>query len=123
MIRRPPRSTRTDTLFPYTTLFRSPGPLSAPVSALCVQPSQMGTRYGCGGPSTYSTPTAPTTPCWRDVSWSKRSWQACRTNCRRSEEHTSELQSLMRISYAVCCLNQKLLIHRQFDHTRLLKGT
>src|SRR3546814_9447150 len=80
MIRRPPRSTRTDTLFPYTTLFRS-WPLEASASV------------PAGG------------HCHR----------RCRPECaigrsgrnRRSEEHTSELQSLMRISYAVFCLKKK----------------
>src|SRR3546814_6532702 len=71
MIRRPPRSTRTDTLFPYTTLFRS-------------------MISGCG-------------PCMAE-----RFRRAHRKrNARRSEEHTSELQSLMRISYAVFCLKKK----------------
>src|SRR3546814_1886918 len=72
MIRRPPRSTRTDTLFPYTTLFRSlcrPGRAS---SAAC--------RFRT---------------------------ECARTPDERSEEHTSELQSLMRISYAVFCLKKK----------------
>src|SRR3546814_9721110 len=97
MIRRPPRSTRTDTLFPYTTLFRS---------------------FDMGGTST-------------DVSWYAGSYERreeaevagvrLRTPmlaihtvaagggsiCTRSEEHTSELQSLMRISYAVFCLKKK----------------
>src|SRR3546814_6599882 len=82
MIRRPPRSTRTDTLFPYTTLFRS--------------------RY-------------------TDIAENLKLFQLmCRLDlfapllpppkirsCRRSEEHTSELQSLMRISYAVFCLKKK----------------
>src|SRR3546814_17317317 len=76
MIRRPPRSTRTDTLFPYTTLFRSRG---NPVSD---DPARLGTR---------SCETV-------------RSGEAAKT---RSEEHTSELQSLMRISYAVFCLKKK----------------
>src|SRR3546814_19500377 len=84
MIRRPPRSTRTDTLFPYTTLFRSPG---AARSALR-RPS-----WGCG-------PCAASCPAARKC----RSW-------RRSEEHTSELQSLMRISYAVFCLKKNKTIH------------
>src|SRR3546814_6006253 len=67
MIRRPPRSTRTDTLFPYTTLFRS----------------KSTEEHHCGQPPTvHKSPT-------------------------RSEEHTSELQSLMRISYAVFCLKKK----------------
>src|SRR3546814_6764236 len=73
MIRPPPRSTRTDTLFPYTTLFRSPVPPTSRRTASC-------------------------------------SADEARTSCacvRRSEEHTSELQSLMRISYAVFCLKKK----------------
>src|SRR3546814_2929360 len=72
MIRRPPRSTRTDTLFPYTTLFRSPRPLRRP-PRFCTQGNGRGRRRP------------------RD----------------KSEEHTSELQSLMRISYAVFCLKKK----------------
>src|SRR3546814_13223091 len=81
MIRRPPRSTRTDTLFPYTTLFRS-----------CIS-------HICGR-------------------WQRLAIAARIPECRqgapaenrgraRSEEHTSELQSLMRISYAVFCLKKK----------------
>src|SRR3546814_2538524 len=88
MIRRPPRSTRTDTLFPYTTLFRSSrsggGSRSRPITAMC------GSRW---------RPMTPTLkPLWHD--------DAGILN-RRSEEHTSELQSLMRISYAVFCLKKK----------------
>src|SRR3546814_1094702 len=81
MIRRPPRSTRTDTLFPYTTLFRSdPRPR--------VRPS----------PSRASSPArAPR----RQAQFEDDAPQG------RSEEHTSELQSLMRISYAVFCLKKK----------------
>src|SRR3546814_4462241 len=74
MIRRPPRSTRTDTLFPYTTLFRSP-----PTHICRGHPDKRG----------YSRP-------------SRKSRRKA-----RSEEHTSELQSLMRISYAVFCLKKK----------------
>src|SRR3546814_14170667 len=85
MIRRPPRSTRTDTLFPYTTLFRS-GCRSAPglggVARVAAAGDDRGCRLRLGGG-----------PCARRV--------------RRSEEHTSELQSLMRISYAVFCLKKK----------------
>src|SRR3546814_1839662 len=75
MIRRPPRSTRTDTLFPYTTLFRSGllGPLAASNGTVKTR-------------AQFATP-------WMAVG--------------RSEEHTSELQSLMRISYAVFCLKKK----------------
>src|SRR3546814_4884260 len=75
MIRRPPRSTRTDTLFPYTTLFRS---------AKLRRGGRHCRRSGGGASSTHCS---------------------CRRN--RSEEHTSELQSLMRISYAVFGLKKK----------------
>src|SRR3546814_6213225 len=102
MVRRPPRSTRTDTLFPYTTLFRSlrgaseekpcsrPAPLR--VSASPREPKYLTRRRGdaerkgdgaCGAK-----------PCHAAIS-------------ARSEEHTSELQSLMRISYAVFCLKKQ----------------
>src|SRR3546814_1875650 len=107
MIRRPPRSTRTDTLFPYTTLFRSFG----------LGPKSRGPPFKSRNPAT------------------SRKWQRAlakrggippflpfRTRLprvfksgARSEEHTSELQSLMRISYAVFCLKKKIhtvhLIH------------
>src|SRR3546814_4614031 len=82
MIRRPPRSTRTDTLFPYTTLFRS-------------HPDLQGLRRWmlmCGE---------------RPVPWYKRYGFEEPGRPARSEEHTSELQSLMRISYAVFCLKKK----------------
>src|SRR3546814_5733003 len=91
MIRRPPRSTRTDTLFPYTTLFRSQGGLCSPwgthgrrtsCPAIDDRHPFIGGRYFAGA-------------------------MARRPGDRqRSEEHTSELQSLMRISYAVFCLKK-----------------
>src|SRR3546814_4472828 len=96
MIRRPPRSTRTDTLFPYTTLFRSasrlrrddddrrhPDPLHGP--------DQCADRRGGGHGESRVSPRF-------------KQFGAVMT---RSEEHTSELQSLMRISYAVFCLKKK----------------
>src|SRR3546814_7326730 len=79
MIRRPPRSTRTDTLFPYTTLFRSP-------------PRRGLARHRPGRLA-------------RDHH--RRRQGPRRLHHHRSEEHTSELQSLMRISYAVFCLKKK----------------
>src|SRR3546814_14512594 len=89
MIRRPPRSTRTDTLFPYTTLFRSRLIRPAATRGFLgdVLPHEMTfdaqtTIGGSGGPVVAMT--------------------------GRSEEHTSELQSLMRISYAVFCLKKKM---------------
>src|SRR3546814_2312568 len=84
MIRRPPRSTRTDTLFPYTTLFRSlsPGP---------------GDRHHFGPPDRWLG----------DPAVVGRAEENGQFDVRRSEEHTSELQSLMRNSYAVFCLKKK----------------
>src|SRR3546814_3314778 len=79
MIRRPPRSTRTDTLFPYTTLFRSTLLL---MGKAFFDPIRVVT-----GLVQHST--------------------GCTPKIMRSEEHTSELQSLMRISYAVFCLKKK----------------
>src|SRR3546814_3074224 len=88
MIRRPPRSTRTDTLFPYTTRFRSPDPAEQPG-----QPDRFGpTGHRAGRPQC-------------DPRHSRRHHAA--GQYARSEEHTSELQSLMRISYAVFCLKKK----------------
>src|SRR3546814_1258334 len=81
MIRRPPRSTRTDTLFPYTTLFRS---------------SRRRSRIPRSGSDVHEVD--------RDY---------------RSEEHTSELQSLMRISYAVFCLKKKCLQTRPKQPLRI----
>src|SRR3546814_3223273 len=92
MIRRPPRSTRTDTLFPYTTLFRSVGrDQRADQSALRDDADRAGFR----------------------LSLRQRAGEVDReaveqiADALRSEEHTSELQSLMRISYAVFCLKKK----------------
>src|SRR3546814_1230045 len=86
MIRRPPRSTRTDTLFPYTTLFRSVGKADAG----CEKAHQIPRRQG-------------------DCTARPERNLSRRHGLRfiRSEEHTSELQSLMRISYAVFCLKKK----------------
>src|SRR3546814_10370273 len=89
MIQRPPRSTRTDTLFPYTTLFRS--------------------RQGrkAAGPGSHRG-RSQSVPATRTASLHHRSrGPHGRRRASRSEEHTSELQSLMRISYAVFCLKTK----------------
>src|SRR3546814_4146044 len=99
MIRRPPRSTRTDTLFPYTTLFRS----CAGNHARSRQSRRPGGRRQ-GWPDPGRGPprrdhAARRSPDPRD--------RRRRTAGDRSEEHTSELQSLMRISYAVFCLKKK----------------
>src|SRR3546814_1239593 len=90
MIRRPPRSTRTDTLFPYTTLFRSVRDEDA----------------RGGEPHEYD----------RETRADERRDEARRAG-DRSEEHTSELQSLMRISYAVFCLKKKKRQHTSQKET------
>src|SRR3546814_15701629 len=83
MIRRLPRSTRTDTRFPYTTLFLSSRAGSRPARARCA-----GRTHRRDADARHRSTPSPSTP-------------------DRSEEHTSELQSLMRISYAVFCLKKK----------------
>src|SRR3546814_4413341 len=99
VIRRPPRSTRTDTLFPYTTLFRSGRrPLSRPSSR--ISPNRPRRPEDCCPRDGYRPRAAPGRV--RSYPGSRRN---SRTSASRSEEHTSELQSLMRISYAVFCLN------------------
>src|SRR3546814_6310879 len=90
MIRRPPRSTRTDTLFPYTTLFRSRVDL-----ARAKRLDQISLE-----PETTSLPTC-------EASRLQFAGASFHRVADRSEEHTSELQSLMRISYAVFCLKKK----------------
>src|SRR3546814_2109472 len=111
MIRRPPRSTRTDTLFPYTTLFRSLASLAddhepnagrqrrdgahQPRQILDLAQSRDGADHHLARPALET-----------------------RNRDRRSEEHTSELQSLMRISYAVFCLKKKK--NKQQTHTPMM---
>src|SRR3546814_1101136 len=97
MIRRPPRSTRTDTLFPYTTLFRS----------ILRLPGRRNTRR----PRPKARLVLRTASMRRVQFSSELASRACASTFRaRSEEHTSELQSLMRISYAVFCLKKKTSI-------------
>src|SRR3546814_4201125 len=90
MIRRPPRSTRTDTLFPYTTLFRSAARRTDPVVERVVDQRQADDRAEAFADRVAQIPAGTE-----------------RVAGIRSEEHTSELQSLMRISYAVFCLKKK----------------
>src|SRR3546814_6844923 len=90
MIRRPPRSTRTDTLFPYTTLFRSPTPSFS--RAKTYRTKQLTTMNAIESMKAIGHTPGP--------------WTFDPVD--RSEEHTSELQSLMRISYAVFCLKKKI---------------
>src|SRR3546814_4752638 len=98
MILRPPRSTRTDTLFPCTTLFRS---LRSP-EAGC-RDRAPGSRPGGGGPAGGGQAARQAVGAARRRFCLRR--QVQRRRRIRSEEHTSELQSLMRISYDVICLN------------------
>src|SRR3546814_14236038 len=97
MIRRPPRSTRTDTLFPYTTLFRSPGMHSAE------------TRM-TGRPADDHRPRLGASHLAQHQMRDRDAQRVGDQSLQRSEEHTSELQSLMRISYAVFCLKKKKTI-------------
>src|SRR3546814_4102787 len=94
MIRRPPRSTRTDTLFPSTTLFRSHWP------TLPTKSSVWPRLRDCSVAARPRSSTSCSNCCNGSDNLSVK-WN------RRSEEHTSELQSLMRISYAVFCLKKK----------------
>src|SRR3546814_4368204 len=110
MIRRPPRSTRTDTLFPYTTLFRSRGGIDAGDMASGrkrgreLARSAAEIENGAG--------VARQVEAEGDIG-------AALVFQVRSEEHTSELQSLMRISYAVFCLKKKnhKIIIQHYNHT------
>src|SRR3546814_3592972 len=99
MIRRPPRSTRTDTLFPYTTLFRSAVLKPHAQSSRHTRPP-MARKKLCGSAAMSQANMLP--------------------RGKRSEEHTSELQSLMRISYAVFCLKKKKQMKdRNYDYRNL----
>src|SRR3546814_4663148 len=105
MIRRPPRSTRTDTPFPYTTLFRSPVRRHAAHGHIVQPGHQPIAAWHRSGECDHQCPSGD---------WSHRkAGRSALLDYRpaqcdgRSEEHTSELQSLMRISYAVFCLKQK----------------
>src|SRR3546814_8635947 len=101
MIRRPPRSTRTDTLFPYTTLFRSARAVARGAANALTGRCLGFDRRGPGQVQTQQVDS-------RDG---------------RSEEHTSELQSLMRISYAVFCLKKKTTYHNRLHHSHTRTST
>src|SRR3546814_8714789 len=102
MIRRPPRSTRTDTLFPYTTLFRSGYRKSCPPPWRSAQAARH--RSGCGRAACARSGPEGRSQCP----------SSCSRNRDRSEEHTSELQSLMRTSYAVFCLKKKTTQYNKY---------
>src|SRR3546814_3383562 len=106
MIRRPPRSTRTDTLFPYTTLFRS---LVVEIQSTPLR------RHGrqhlaalTAGLDPYPDTAITNIEHGKNANDQKQTPQV-----NRSEEHTSELQSLMRISYDVFCLKKKKNMHHR----------
>src|SRR3546814_5971698 len=101
MIRRPPRSTRTDTLFPYTTLFRSQMSKIRSHRAKSRCPSTLRRPDGCLDFARHEREKRITPAAFPPRRRSRDTHQD------RSEEHTSELQSLMRISYAVFCLKKK----------------
>src|SRR3546814_1175814 len=111
MIRRPPRSTRTDTLFPYTTLFRSAARRPRPARNLNTLDNS---RYPTANPEANSVD-------FHNAAGDRRHLRRRHLDpldrlrgrhVDRSEEHTSELQSLMRISYAVFCLKKKNHIYQ-----------
>src|SRR3546814_2097721 len=109
MIRRPPRSTRTDTLFPYTTLFRS--------GNCAFEFTLHGNAAIDGRTSLFEALRDGDLAGW-DCSGGDLPARYRPQHCRaRSEEHTSELQSLMRISYAVFCLKKKKKPRHQYRYT------
>src|SRR3546814_8662395 len=121
MIRRPPRSTRTDTLFPYTTLFRSSADLKCKFEeVLCISPwvfkKSSGLRPSPSRPAgtTATGESSPGKLPRSSIGTKQRSGSGGQPS-RRSEEHTSELQSLMRNSYAVFCLKKKTITTQQYN--------
>src|SRR3546814_3035975 len=107
MTRRPPRSTRTDTLFPYTTLFRSAVSGAQSVVAVAGTAVLLQLRRNARDPPLRRQPAVLCPPA-----------DGTRRASGRSEEHTSELQSLMRISYAVFCLKKKKIMkHTTYTKT------
>src|SRR3546814_966500 len=105
MNRRPPKSTRTDPLCPYTTLFRSQGEEAALLRRRQLQAARA--VAAC----------ARSRALCRCAAGPTRRLERPGDSRRRSEEHTSELQSLMRISYAVFCLKKKKQVHRELPST------
>src|SRR3546814_1081176 len=120
MIRRPPRSTRTDTLFPYTTLFRSSG-VDAALDETGVDPVEHSAK-AAAEQARQQAPAGREAAVRGDEMAPATGWLLVhhrlpnQMTCGRSEEHTSELQSLMRNSYAVFCLKKK---QNQCHHNHL----
>src|SRR3546814_3657128 len=115
MIRRPPRSTRTDTLFPYPTLFRSQAMIGTD-TALSTAYVHDGSGPNRPQTSRVATAAASTARTNQNETLSAMRCIGARERCARSEEHTSELQSLMRISYAVFCLKKKKTTNKEVTH-------
>src|SRR3546814_2178325 len=116
MLRRPPRSTRSDTPFPYTTLFRSSGGGRAGGGEAALprgaagQPPRRGDQAAAGlRRGGARAGDAPSRAFRGHPDGGDGGGHGARAGRRRSEEHTSELQSLMRISYAVFCLKKKTI--------------
>src|SRR3546814_10769999 len=110
MIRRPPRSTRTDTLFPYTTLFRACRHRSTRLKSLCGMPRHelwwRRRAIDCRIDEAVAKGASLPLDCHVGLAEYEDKLAFLMNPPLRSEEHTSELQSLMRISYAVFCLNK-----------------
>src|SRR3546814_7899668 len=120
MLRRTPRSTRTDTLFPYTTLFRSD-------FEHCRHHARAAQRLPSAEASSYLKGILMARYTGPKCKLSRREGtdlflKSARRSLDRSEEHTSELQSLMRISYAVFCLNKKKIIKYNNYNKKLNKN-
>src|SRR3546814_8349152 len=111
IIRRPPRSTRTDTLFPYTTLFRSALNV-VNYTLLSYMPTYFAVNLGLTTEQALVVPIVGMLFMMLFLPFV--GWLSDKVGRKRSEEHTSELPSLMRISYAVFCLKKKT------QHTRLM---
>src|SRR3546814_9883433 len=112
MRRRPPRSTRTDTLVPYSTLFRSDAKKGAHTTGpRAGRPARLKRLsfpdIGSDARSTTRKRISAASSVFRSVAFARISAGTCSNSRLRSDEHTSELQSLMRISYAVFCLKTK----------------
>src|SRR3546814_2960427 len=116
MIRRPPRSTRTDTLFPYTTLFRSGGGVAYRIAErrLHASAETVVLTY------VFRPAEADFPPFFDQALIARLVAEFCAPVTERSEEHTSELQSLMRISYAVFCLKKKKYKYTSRKYTDII---
>src|SRR3546814_5671175 len=116
MIRRPPRSTRTDTLFPYTTLFRSSYWLEGCSAAFTNWPKLVASYLTAEEEFDATLNEEPLRKFYNTDLGRPYKPKAAEAE-RRSEEHTSELQSLMRISYAVFCLKKNTHTHNHNNIT------